>query len=99
MDRRDEYINAAKRKLDEWEVDIEHVERNIQKNIQKAGKDIQVSYREDVVALRKKWSEAKVQLARLQDAGEDNWEKVKQGTENTWDSLKEGVEKIKDKFK
>lgn len=95
MDRRDEYINAAKKKLDEWEVDLEHVE----KNIQKAGKDIQVRYREDVVTLRKKWSEAKVQLARLQDAGEDNWEKVKQGTGNTWDSLKEGVEKIKDKFK
>lgn len=95
MDRRDEFINAAKKKLDEWEVDLERVE----KNIQKAGKDIQAGCKEDVVTLRKKWSEAKVQLARLQDAGEDNWEKVKQGTRNSLDSLKEGVEKIKDKFK
>lgn len=94
MDRRDEYINAAKKKLDEWGSDLEHVE----KKMQKAGKDLQVRYREDVVTLRKKWNEAKVQLARLQDSGEDSWEKVKQGTENTWDSLKEGVEKIKSKF-
>jgi hypothetical protein len=89
MSKRDEFIAKLKTKLDEWNTDLDDLE----KKAQNAGAEFKHKYEKQIVELRAKRDEATSKLQQVQNAGGEAWESIKDGMENAWTSLKKAFEK------
>lgn len=93
---KDQYVEKRKAQLDEWNAEIE--ELGVKIASADADAKAKIKHEEHIADLRRKRDDAKVKLAEIKAAGDDQWENLKDGLENVWTSMKDGFEKIKAKF-
>lgn len=94
-EKRQEYINKLKAKIDEWNTEISDL-------AQKAGR-----VKEEKKAEYKKWMETlstrrknlEEKITNMKEAEESSWEGLKYGVESSWEALKEKYAEAKSIFK
>lgn len=91
-DEKERYVKTRKNQIDLWNAEIEGLSVKI------ADAKAKIKYEEHIATLRQKRDDAKVKLAEIQAASDDQWENLKDGLDNVWTSMKDGFEKIKAKF-
>lgn len=95
MEKRQEYVENMKAKIDEWNADINKLEAKIKQSSIEAQKD----YQEQLANLKAKRDEASARLDELQSASDDAWEDIKEAAENAWTSVESGLKSAFSRFK
>jgi hypothetical protein len=91
MTKRDEFVASAKRRLDDWNTDMDVLDAKVQN----AADGAKEKYRAQLVALRAKRQEGEKTLAAIASASEDSWEHLKSKAENVLEALKDSVHQFK----
>ncbi len=95
MTDRDEYVEKAKARLDQWNAEIE----KLQAKAKEARADAEIEYDKQIAEMRTRRDEAEQRLKELREAGDHAWKDVKEGLDRAWDSLSESFEKARRHFK
>ena len=95
MENRKEYIDRMAARLKEWDTELQKLEAKAE--LAKA--DVKASYNQQIKELRLKKGEAQQKLKKIQDAGEDAWEELKEGAEKSWKLFEDSVKTAWGKFK
>jgi hypothetical protein len=95
MENRKEYIDKMAARLKEWDTEVEKLE--VKAETAKA--DLKASYNQQINELRLKKAEAQQKLKKIQDAGEDAWEELKEGAEKSWQIFEDSIKNAWGKFK
>jgi len=93
-DKRDDYVQKLKAKIDEWNAEIDKLEAKADQ----ADAEARITYLKKLEELRAKRKDLEDEIAQLQQAGESAWEDLKQGLENSWEILKESLTRAKSEF-
>ena len=95
MTTREAYLERLKAQLDEWDKDIEGLDRETSK----ADTKTKIKYEEQIKDLRQNVEEAQQTLTKIRDGSDNAWEDLKQGAETIWDVYKNSFKKAKSEFK
>lgn len=95
MSKKDELVNEIKAQIDKWSIEIERLE----KKIEKAKPDIKVEQEEQLSLLRNKYYDAKQKLLDVQNSSEEAWDDIKEGIEDSWKSIQSAFSKALSRFK
>lgn len=92
---RNEYIEKAKARLDQWDAKIQEAEAKAKE----ATADSKLAYQEQVEDMRQKRDEAREKLKELQSASEGAWGDFRAGVEKAWNQLEESFENATRRFR
>lgn len=84
MNRRDEFVEQMKARLDEWNAEIDA----LSERARRAGAEAQTRYQEDIERLKQRRDETRRRLEALQFAGEAAWDSLQQGLEEAWELMR-----------
>ncbi|WP_020405432.1 hypothetical protein [Hahella ganghwensis] len=94
MSARKKYIEEMKTKLDQWDKDIDELE----KRARTASSELKAEYQNQVKTLKDKRDEAAKKFEELQSATDGAWEDVKDGMEQAWNSVSHAFGSAKTKI-
>lgn len=80
MSKRDEYVERAKKRLDDWNADI----KKLEDAYEKAEAGARLRLKEQIASLRRHRAEAQQQVRRIEDAAEEVWHEIARGAEEAW---------------
>ena len=93
-------VRDAYKKKAEAEVDLAHARlAEFKANVNESKADARITYAKEVDHLEKAVEDATKMLKELGEAGEDVWEKLKEGVEGALRSLSASIKDIADKIK
>jgi len=95
MTEKEQYIEKAKAKLDQWNAEIDRV----QAKAKAAEADAKIEYQKQLEEMRVKRDEAEARLKELRDASDDAWTDMKAGFDRAWDSLSSAFDTAMARFK
>ena len=93
--KKEEYQRKLEAQLAEWSAEIDQ----LKEKADQAGADLKDEYYEQIENLRAKQQDARENLARLKEAGDDAWEELKAGANRAWEALSQALQAARDKFK
>ena len=93
-DKRDEYVNQLKTKLDQWNTEIDVLEKKVDQ-VSTEGRQHFEKQLEEAKAHRE---QLKAKLTELTQAGDAAWEDIKTGVDLAWDAMTSAVRSAKSKF-
>lgn len=95
MNERDEWVEKAKTKLDEWNEELDELEAKarVAKAEQKA------RYQRVLASLREYRDRLRNRISEVEEAGDTAWDELKEGAERGWRSLQEGFRAAAEEFK
>ena len=91
---RDEYVEALKAKIDEWNEQIGKAEAQMKQ----ATDEAQVRYQEQVAEMKSHAEEAQAKLQELGKAQADEWEKQRANFEAAWNDIAAGFGRAWSRF-
>ncbi len=94
MNTRDQYVEKLKAKLDEWNSEIERLEKRAQQNSETAKQEIA----NQLTALKEKRDRGSKKLEELEGATSEAWESLKIGAMLVWDDITDTVSHTKESF-
>jgi hypothetical protein len=80
MSKRDEYVERAKKRLDDWNSDI----KKLEDAYEKAESGARLRLNEQIESLRRHREEVQKQIQRIEDAAEEVWHEIARGAEEAW---------------
>lgn len=92
---RDEFVARLKRKLDEWNADIEQLEIRMQKS---SGK-VREEYRQLLEGVREKRDHVDGNLRDLRRSMGDAWRDLREGLEEAGDDLRDAIADARQRLK
>lgn len=92
---KDEYVAEMKKRLDEWNAEIEVWEAKGNE----LKEDARVKYQEQLVVLRAKREEGAKKLEEMQAAAESSWEHLRVEAERVWEAMKDSANTFRSHFK
>lgn len=94
MKERDEWVENAKAKLDEWNEEMDEIEAKarVAKAEQKA------RYQRLLASLREYRDRLRNRISEVEEAGDTAWDELKEGAERGWRSLQEGFRAALEEF-
>jgi len=95
MSQRDQYIEKAKARLDQWNAEIDKLEAKADE----AEADAKVRYQQQLQELRRYRDDAEKRIKDLQQAGDDAWRDLKTGFDQAWDSIGDAFERARARFR
>ena len=95
MRSRDEWVEKAKGKLDEWNAELDRLEAKART----AKRERQAQYEQLVSRLKEYRNRAREELDEVQEAGDDAWDDLKEGAQNSWTALVEGFRAALEEFR
>lgn len=95
MSSRDQYLQQFKSKLDEWNAEIDKLE----KNARDAQTDAKARYEKQVAELREMHDDAQKRFAEMQAASTEAWEAMAKGAEKAWQAWADAFDEARSKFK
>lgn len=95
MKERDEWVEKAKAKLDEWNEELDELEAKarVAKAEQKA------RYQRLLASLREYRDRLRNRISEVEEAGDAAWAELKDGAERGWRSLQEGFRAAVEEFR
>ncbi|CCK75164.1 conserved hypothetical protein [Oleispira antarctica RB-8] len=94
MSERQKHVDTMKAKIDEWNNDINEIE----KKAKNASSDLNEEYQSQIGALKKQRDEAFVKLEEIQNTTDSAWQDVKSGAEDAWDAISHAFSSAKEKL-
>ncbi len=94
MSKKDAYADKLKAQLDEWKAEIDKLEAKAKQ----ASADVRIMYEEQIEELRDKRLSMKSKMSTLQEAGDDEWEDIKEDIENIGSFIKTEMKQLRSKF-
>lgn len=91
MTEREQYIDKAKAKLDQWNAEI----GKFAAQVAGSDADAEVEYRKQLDEMRNQRDKAEAKLKELHDASDD----MKSGFDKAWDSISSAFDNIMSRFK
>lgn len=95
MSTRDAYIQKMKDHLDEWNAEVDKLE----KRMHEVSDDAKAAYEKRLAEARSKQQEFEKKIQGLRDAGDAAWEDVKNEAEHAWKAFHNSVNYFKSHFK
>ncbi|MBA1146121.1 hypothetical protein H0Z60_03510 [Ectothiorhodospiraceae bacterium WFHF3C12] len=92
--RRDQYVEQLKSKLDEWNAELARLEAEGERTQAQLSKGLE----EQLVEARKRRDEAWEWLQKLQKANESAWDDMVKGTEQAWDAFSDALKNARNRF-
>jgi DNA repair exonuclease SbcCD ATPase subunit len=84
----------------EAELELAHARlEEFKAKVKNSTADAHINYEEHLNDLKHAVDESKSRLKELGEAGEDNWEKLKDGVENAFKALRKAIHNTAEKFK
>lgn len=80
MSKRDEYVERAKKRLDDWNSDI----KKLEDAYEKAESGARHRLNEQIESLRRHREGVQEHIQRIEDAAEEVWHEIARGAEETW---------------
>lgn len=80
MSKRDEYVERAKKRLDDWNSDI----KKLEDAYEKAESGARLRLNEQIESLRRHREAVQEQIQRIEDAAEEVWHEIARGAEEAW---------------
>lgn len=87
MTTRDAFAEEMKTKIDEWNSEIEKIERQLDEKSEQARKDAEAQLDE----LKRQRDKAKAALAEVQGQSESGWEEARSRTMEAWSAFSASV--------
>lgn len=95
MTDRDEWVERAKAKLDEWNAELDELETKAE-----AAKAEQKERYERLISdLRGYRDRARKRLEEIEESGDSAWAELKEGAERAWNALSKGFRAAMEEFK
>ena len=94
MNTREEYVEKAKAKLDEWNAEID----KLRAQADQASADAEIKWRGDLKTLELQRDVVKKKLEALQSSNERAWEDLKSGFESAWREMADSVGRAKQHY-
>lgn len=94
MSERQKHVDTMKAKIDEWNNDIDEME----KKAKTASADLTEEYQNQIDALKKQRDEALAKLEEIQNTTDSAWQDVKSGAEDAWDTISHAFSSAKEKL-
>ncbi len=95
MSQRDEYVQRMKNQLDDWNADIDQLE----KRVQSFSADAKAKYQKQLNETRKRQRALEQRIDELRTAGEGAWEDLRGQVEHAWKAFEHSVNYFKSQFK
>lgn len=85
MGSRDEWVEAAKSKLDEWNTELDRLEEKARS----AKREREAQYQRAIANLERKRAEVRDKVAEIQEAGDSAWDELRDGARESLKVLSE----------
>jgi predicted nuclease with TOPRIM domain len=95
MSDREQSIEKAKAKLDEWNAEIDKMKAKADE----AEADSKAEYEKQLNEMRSKRDEAEAKLKEMREASDDAWDDMKSGFDKMWDSMSDAFRSAMSRFK
>lgn len=95
MRTRDEWVETAKTKLDEWNAELDRMEEKARS----ARREQEARYQRRMADLERKRAEVREKLAEIQEAGDAAWDELKDGARKSLQVLTEAVRAALEEFR
>lgn len=95
MRTRDEWVETAKKKLDEWNEELDRLEVKARS----AKREREAQYQRKMAELERKRAEVRDKLAEIQEAGEGAWDELKEGARKSLEVLTEAFRAALEEFR
>lgn len=95
MSKREEFTEGLKRKIDEWNEDLDKLEEKVRQ----ADTKTKEKYNETISSLKQQVSDAKLKINDFEESSESAWEEIKDGAENSIKGIGQAFERAKSHFK
>ncbi|MFN3954384.1 MAG: hypothetical protein ACK4LQ_08010 [Pararhodobacter sp.] len=95
MDDKDQYVEKAKARLDQWNADID----KLQAQAAEARADARIAYERQIAELRKQRDEAEAKLKEVNAASGEAWRDMKAGFDKAWDNASSAFDKAMSRFR
>ncbi|APV52083.1 hypothetical protein BWI17_21880 [Betaproteobacteria bacterium GR16-43] len=87
MKKRQEYVDALKVRLDQWNADVAKWEAQAAS----AREDLRERYKKELDVVRARREEAQYQMKLLQGASATAWEEFTKGADEAWDRMQAAI--------
>ncbi len=94
-EKRDEYVEKLKIKLDEWNAKIDQ----LQAKADQVKPDLKTEYQKQILNLKEKRARAEEKLDELGKASKSAWEDLKAGAETAWEDLAQAVKAATSRYR
>lgn len=94
MMNRDQTVQNLKQKLDQWNSDLDDLEKRMERFEESRRKEL----RQTLDDLKTKRDEASHAFDRLKSASDDAFDEVRQGAQQAWDKMAKSVDQAKQRF-
>lgn len=94
MRSRDEWVETAKVKLDEWNAELDRLEEKARS----AKRERQAQYQRKMAELERHRAEAREKLAEIQEAGDAAWDELKDGARKSFTAITEAFRAALEEF-
>jgi len=94
MSERDQYIEKAKAKLDQWNAEID----KLKARADEAGADARIEYGKRLDEMRSHRDEAEKWLRQMRDSSDAAWSDMKVGFDRAWDQLSGAFERARSHY-
>ncbi len=95
MSEREQYVEKAQARIDQWNADIE----KLQGKANEARADAKIQYEDQLKELRAQRDEAKAKLEEMAEASDSAWNDMKAGFERAWENASKAFDSAKERFK
>lgn len=95
MNDKEAYTQKMQAKLDEWEADLDKMKAKMSG----ASADAKIKLNEQINNLNSQQAQMKQELKKLEKAGDEAWEDLRNGFEASWDKLSSAFKDAANKFK
>ena len=95
MSERDQYVEKAKAKIDEWNAEI----GKMMEKVDAAQADAKVRYQKQLDEARRQRDLAEARLKEMREAGESAWSDMKSNFDKAWDDMTKAFESAASRFR
>lgn len=95
MRSRDEWVETAKTKLDEWNAELDRLEEKARG----AKREREAQYQRAIADLERKRADVREKLAEIQEAGDSAWDELKEGARESLRVLSEAFRAALEEFR
>ena len=95
MTKKDAYIKKMHAQLDEWDAKLDLLKAQMAN----VSADANIKFNEQIENLEEQRGRLMAKLDRLEEAGEDAWEDIRDGIDDAWNSITKTIKKASEHFK
>ena len=95
MSAREQYIEKAKARIDQWNAEIDKMKAQVHE----AGADAKIRYQKQLDEMRAQRDDGHAKLKEVRHASDDAWDDMKAGFDKAWENIADAFDDARSRFK